>query len=125
MTRRTDVGALAAWVAPPPGPDHGDRGAAVAAGRPTPFRSATFDDVHGAVAAALLLMSAVPHRDGAAPIGIAIALGDPEEARIEADALASCAPPGSVLLTLRWKPSAIAFLTALRCGRNLRRRTWR
>jgi non-specific serine/threonine protein kinase len=99
MTRRPDVGALAAWAAPPPGLDDGDRGSAVSAVKPTPFRSASFDDVHGAVAAALLLMSAVPHRDGAAPIGIAIALGDPEEARAEADALASRAPTGSILLT--------------------------
>jgi predicted ATPase/DNA-binding SARP family transcriptional activator len=44
-------------------------------------------------------MSAVPHREGASPIGIAIALGDPEGARAEADALASRAPPGSILLT--------------------------
>jgi predicted ATPase/DNA-binding SARP family transcriptional activator len=44
-------------------------------------------------------MSSVPHRDGAGPIGIAIALGDPEGARAQADALASRAPPGSILLT--------------------------
>jgi predicted ATPase/DNA-binding SARP family transcriptional activator len=99
MTRRTEVGALAAWAAALPGPEDGGRGSAVSAVKPTPFRSASFDDVHGAVAAALLLMSAVPHRDGAAPIGIAIALGDPEGARADADALASRAPPGSILLT--------------------------
>jgi tetratricopeptide (TPR) repeat protein len=49
MTRSTDVGALAAWAAPPPGPENGDRGSAVSAVKPTPFRSAAFDDVHGAV----------------------------------------------------------------------------
>ena len=99
MTRRLGVGALAAWAVPPPGPDDGDRGGGVSAPKPTPFRSASFDDVHGAVAAALLLTSFVPHRDGATPIGIAIAVGDPEGARAEADALASSAPPGSILLT--------------------------
>lgn len=99
MTRGTEFGALAAWAAPPPGPDDGDRGSAVSATTPTPFRSASFDDVHGAVAAALLLMSAVPHRDGTTPIGIAIAVGDAEEARADADALASRAPPGTILLT--------------------------
>ena len=99
MTRPPAVGALAAWAAPSPGPDDGDRGSAAPTVKPTPFRAASFDDVHGAVAAALLLMSAVPHRDGAGTIGIAIALGDPEAARAEADALASHAPPGSVLLT--------------------------
>ena len=92
MTARTEIGALAAWASPPPSPDDGDPGAAVAAAKPTPFRAASFDDVHGAVAAALLLMSAVPHRNGTAPIGIAIALGDRETARAEADALASRAP---------------------------------
>jgi predicted ATPase len=106
MTRRIDVGALAAWAAPPPGPDDRDRGSAVSAEKPTPFRSASFDDVPGAVAAALLLRSAVPHRDGAVPISIAIALGDPEGARAEADALASRAPPGSILLT----PAAVAAI---------------
>jgi predicted ATPase len=99
VTLRADVGALAAWAAPPPGPDDGDRDSPVSAVKPTPFRSASFDDVHGAVTAALLLMSAVPHRDGAAPIGIAIAVGDPEGARAEADTLGSHAPPGSILLT--------------------------
>ncbi len=99
MTARTGIGALAAWASPPPSPDDGDPGTAASAVRPTPFRTASFDDVHGAVAAALLLMSAVPHRDGAAPIGIAIALGDLETARTEADSLASRAPPGSILLT--------------------------
>lgn len=67
--------------------------------RSTPFRSSSFDDPHGAVAAALLLMSAVPHRDGAASIAIGIALGDPGAARAEADALASRAAAGSILLT--------------------------
>jgi predicted ATPase/DNA-binding SARP family transcriptional activator len=95
--RPTNVSALAAWAAPP-SPDEGPDATATAVPR-TPFRAASFDDVHGAVAAAILLMSAVPHRDGAAPIGIAIALGDPEEARAEADALASGAPTGSILLT--------------------------
>jgi predicted ATPase/DNA-binding SARP family transcriptional activator len=99
MTRRNAVGALAAWAAPTPGPDDGDRGSVASTVRPTPFRSASFDDVHGAIAAALLLMSALPHHDGTATIGIAIALGDPEGARAEADSLASHAPPGSILLT--------------------------
>jgi predicted ATPase len=98
MTRHTEVGALAAWAAPP-GPVDGDRGVAVPTAKLTPFRSASFDDVQGAVAAALLLMSAVPHRDGAAQIGIAIAVGDPEGAGAGANALAPHAPPGSILLT--------------------------
>ena len=99
MTRGSEVGALAAWAVPLPGPDERDRGSTVSEAPSTPFRTASFDDVHGAVAAALLLMSAVPHRDGTTPIGIAIAVGDAEEARAEADALASRAPPGSILLT--------------------------
>ncbi len=41
----------------------------------------------------------MPHRNGTAPIGIAIALGDRETARAEADALASRAPCRSILLT--------------------------
>jgi predicted ATPase/DNA-binding SARP family transcriptional activator len=98
MTVRTDVSALAAWAAPS-GPDGGVRRSAASAGRATPFRSASFDDVHGAVAAALLLMSAMPHHEDGAPIGIAVALGDADAARAEADALASHAPPGCILLT--------------------------
>ena len=102
MTRHGDVGVLAAWAAPP-GADAGRRGPVASGVRLIPFRAASFDDVHGAVAAALLLMSAVPHRDGPARIAIAIAVGEPEEARAEADALASRAPSGSILLT----PSAV------------------
>ena len=98
MAGRTDISALAAWAAPPD-PGNGRGGSTASAVRSTPFRSASFDDVHGAVSAALLLMSAVPHRDNVAPIGIAVALGDAEGARAEADALASHAPPGSILLT--------------------------
>jgi hypothetical protein len=60
----------------------------------------------------------------AGTIGIAIALGDPEEARAEADALAAHAPPGSVLLTPpRWRPSATAFPTAWHCGLSRSRPT--
>jgi len=99
MTPHTDIGALAAWAAAAPGPDDGDRGSAMSSAKPTPFHSASFDDVHGAVAEALQLMRAVPRRDGAAPIGIAIAVGDPESARAEAAALGASAPPGSILLT--------------------------
>ena len=99
MTARIGIGALAAWASPPPSPVDGEPGTAAPAGKPTPFRFASYDDVLGAVEAALLLMGAVPHRDGTTPIGIAIALGALEEARAEADALASRAPPGSILLT--------------------------
>jgi non-specific serine/threonine protein kinase len=105
MPGRADVTALAAWAAPS-GPAMGVDGSAVSAVRATPFRTALFDDVHGAISAALLLMSAVPHREGSAPIGIAIALGDAGTARAEADAIASRALPGSILLT----PAAVEAL---------------
>lgn len=98
MTRRADVSALAAWAAPLD-PDIGDRGSAASAVRPTLLRSATFDEIQGAVEAAMLLMSAMPQPDGSAQIGIAIAVGDPEGARSEADTLAAHAPSGSILLT--------------------------
>lgn len=98
MTRRADVSALAAWAAPLD-PDIGDRGSAASAVQPTPFRSALFDEIQGAVEAALLLMSAVPQREGSAQIGIAIAVGEPDAASSEADVLATHAPVGSILLT--------------------------
>lgn len=97
----TDVCALAAWAALP-GLDDGD-------GRPSApaaFRSATFDDVRGAVAASLLLMSAVPQADGTPALAIAIAIGAADSARADADALASRAPAGSILLT----PAAVEAL---------------
>jgi len=105
MAGSTDVCALAAWAAYP---DRGDGvgGPATPVGRATPFRTALFDDVHGAISAALLLLSAVPHRDGSALIGIAIAVGDAATARSEADAIASRAAPGSILLT----PAAVELL---------------
>lgn len=98
MTSSTEVSVLAAWTAPPD-PGDGSGSSAAPARRPTPFRSASFDDVHGAVEAALLLMGAMPQGDSGAPIGIAIALGEAEAARTEADELASHAPPGAILLT--------------------------
>lgn len=98
MAGRTEISALAAWAAPPD-PGNGRRGTAASTVRSTPFRTALFDDVHGAVSAALLLISAVPYREGSAPIGIAIAHGEAEAARAEADAIASHAAPGSILLT--------------------------
>jgi predicted ATPase len=98
MASRTDVCALAAWAAPP-GPPRGDGSSAASDAGLASFRSATFDDPHGAVAAALLLMGAVPRAEGAVPIGIGIALGDPDGAHGAADALASHAAPGSILLT--------------------------
>ncbi|HEX6474375.1 MAG TPA: hypothetical protein VF114_04720 [Candidatus Limnocylindria bacterium] len=98
MTRRADVCALAAWAAPP-GPTNGDRRLAAPSAHPTPFRSAFFDEIQGAVEAALLLMGAVPQGEGTAQIGIAIAVGEPDAARSEADALAARASPGGILLT--------------------------
>ena len=98
MTRRADVSALAAWAAPPE-PTKGSRDAAAPSIQATPFRSALFDEIQGAVEAALLLKSAVPQGEGSAQIGIAIAVGEPETATSEADALAAHASPGRILLT--------------------------
>ena len=99
MTSASDVGVLIAWAATP-GPDDGGRGSAAPGQRGrAPFRSAWFDDVHGAIEAALLLMSAMPKQDGTNSIGIAVSSGAPEAARTEADALAYRAPSGSILLT--------------------------
>ncbi|HEX5579856.1 MAG TPA: AAA family ATPase, partial [Candidatus Limnocylindria bacterium] len=98
MTRRADVSALAAWAAPPD-PTNGGPGSAAHSMQPAPFRSAFFDEIRGAVEAALLLMSAVPQPEGSAHIGIAIAVGEPDAASSEADALAAHASPGCILLT--------------------------
>ena len=72
MAGRRDVSALAAWAALP-NPEAGDATATAPAVRSAPFRAASFDDPQGAVAAALLLISAVPHAEAAAPLAIAIA----------------------------------------------------
>ncbi|HET6745474.1 MAG TPA: AAA family ATPase, partial [Candidatus Limnocylindria bacterium] len=99
ITRHTEVSAaLAAWTAAPDPVDGDGRNAAPSI-RPMPFRSAAFDDVHGAVEAALLLMGAMPHGDSGAPIAVAVAVGEAEAARAEADELASHAPPSAILLT--------------------------
>jgi predicted ATPase/DNA-binding SARP family transcriptional activator len=98
MTRRAAVSALAAWAAPP-APTNGDRRLTAPSNQPTPFRSAVFDEIQGAVEAALLLMSAVPQGEGTAQIGVAIAVGEPDTAQSEADALAAKASPGCILLT--------------------------
>lgn len=101
MGSDTDVCALAAWAAIPV-PGDGDGGSVA----PSPFRSAVFDDVRGAISASLLLMSAVPHAEGAASLAIAIAVGPADSARADADALASHARAGSILLT----PAAVEGL---------------
>jgi predicted ATPase/DNA-binding SARP family transcriptional activator len=98
MAGPRDVSALAAWAAIPD-PKAGDGSGTASAMRSAPFRAALFDDTQGAVAAALLLIGAVPHGEAASPLAIAIALGDSDAARAEADALASRAPQGSILLT--------------------------
>lgn len=103
MAGSSDVCALAAWAALSDA-DHGNGDGASLV--PALFRSAVFDDVRGAISASLLLMSAVPNTDGVGSLAIALAVGPADAARADADALASRAQPGSVLLT----PAAVEAL---------------
>lgn len=95
MAGRAIVSALAAWGGAPIPPSA--EGASASAG--SPFRTATFDEAHAAVAAALLLLGTAPHAAEAGAVRIGIATGDPDAAAREASSLGAWAAAGSIVMT--------------------------
>ena len=94
MTRRADVSALAAWAAPWT-PRIGDRRSSASAVQPvasSALRSSTRCRERSKRRSRL--WAPFHGRRGIRSIGIAIAVGDPDGARSEADALARARPPG-------------------------------